>query len=134
MARARRRIGCRRKNWRRAARRRLEAKAGTLAVEGLNVTGMTRSAKGTVEEPGTNVARKSGTGRVILDTGSAAPERIQGCKAANAIVLPARNPPRTCHACGMVEAAGRGTTSRDRNAGPSDMERFVIGGRAMANR
>lgn len=39
----------------------------TVAVEDLNVAGMTRSAKGTVDKPGTNVKAKSGLNRVILD-------------------------------------------------------------------
>ena len=39
-----------------------------LAVEDLRVRNMTRSAKGTVEEPGKNVAAKAGLNREILDT------------------------------------------------------------------
>ncbi len=38
---------------------------GHIAVEGLNIRNMTRSAKGTIEEPGTNVAAKSGLNREI---------------------------------------------------------------------
>ncbi len=108
LARARRRIGHRWKNWRRAASRRPAAKAGTLAVEGLNVTGMTRSAKDTVEAPGTNVARKSGTSRVMLDTGPAAPERMQGSRRRTRSPFP----PGTRH--GHATRAG---WSRPRNAG-----------------
>lgn len=44
-------------------------RAHTLVTESLGVKGMTASAKGTVEEPGTNVAQKAGTNREILDTG-----------------------------------------------------------------
>ncbi|RLP57290.1 transposase [Kocuria marina subsp. indica] len=39
----------------------------TVAIEDLNVAGMTRSAKGTVENPGKNVAAKAGLNRSILD-------------------------------------------------------------------
>jgi putative transposase len=40
-----------------------------IAVEDLQVSNMTRSAKGTVEEPGRNVAAKSGLNKAILDQG-----------------------------------------------------------------
>jgi len=39
----------------------------TVAIEDLNVAGMTRSAAGTIENPGTNVRAKSGLNRAILD-------------------------------------------------------------------
>lgn len=42
---------------------------GVIFVEALNVQGMTRSAKGTVESPGTNVRQKAGLNRSILDSG-----------------------------------------------------------------
>ncbi|MDE0524146.1 MAG: RNA-guided endonuclease TnpB family protein [Boseongicola sp.] len=58
LARVRRRIASRRRNWHHDVSRKLAAKAGTVAVEGLNVKGMTRSAKGTVEKPGKRVAQK----------------------------------------------------------------------------
>ena len=57
------------------------------------------------EEPGTMVAQKSGTNRVILNTGWTALTRMLECKAANVIVVPAMNTSRTCHECGAVEAA-----------------------------
>ena len=38
-----------------------------VGLEDLNVSGMTASAKGTVENPGKNVAQKSGLNRVVLD-------------------------------------------------------------------
>ena len=40
---------------------------GTIAVEKLRITNMTASASGTVEEPGTNVAAKSGLNRAITE-------------------------------------------------------------------
>ncbi len=40
----------------------------TVAIEDLNVAGMTHSARGTIEQPGTNVCAKSGLNRAILDT------------------------------------------------------------------
>lgn len=43
-----------------------------IATEQLNIAGMTRSAKGTVEEPGGRVAQKAGLNREILDTAPSA--------------------------------------------------------------
>ncbi|WP_243717122.1 RNA-guided endonuclease InsQ/TnpB family protein [Actinomadura darangshiensis] len=40
-----------------------------VVLEKLNIRGMTASAKGTAEEPGTNVAAKTGQNRAILDKG-----------------------------------------------------------------
>lgn len=40
----------------------------TVAIEDLNIAGMTRSARGTIDNPGTNVRAKSGLSRAILDT------------------------------------------------------------------
>lgn len=41
----------------------------TIAIEDLKVSSMTRSAKGTIESPGTNVKAKSGLNRSVLDVG-----------------------------------------------------------------
>ena len=109
LAKVRRRIANRRHNWHHHVSRKLAAKAGTVAVEGLNVKGMTRSAKGTAEAPGTMVAQKAGTNRVILNTGWTALRRMLDYKAANVIVVPASNTSRKCHECGAVEAASRRT-------------------------
>lgn len=48
--------------------KKLATRYATVAVEDLNVTGMTRSAKGTVEKPGRKVRQKAGLNRSILDT------------------------------------------------------------------
>ena len=79
-------------------------RAGAVAVETLDVKAMTKSAKGTVEEPGTNVPQKAGLNRVILNTGWTALKRMLDYKAANVITVPARNTSRTCHECGAAES------------------------------
>ena len=48
------------------------AAASLIATETLTVKNMTRSAKGTIEEPGRNVAQKAGLNREILSTAPAA--------------------------------------------------------------
>jgi putative transposase len=52
--------------------RRLVRKHRVLAVEDLHVSGMVRSARGTIEHPGTGVRAKAGLNRAILDQGWAA--------------------------------------------------------------
>jgi putative transposase len=76
----------------------------TIALEDLRVANMTRSAKGTVEAPGRNVAQKSGLNRSILDAGWGQFASILTAKAESAgrrVVLV--NPAYTsidCHTCG----------------------------------
>ena len=50
-----------------ALTKRLATGWSDIAVEELNVAGMTRSARGTVEQPGRNVRAKAGLSRAILD-------------------------------------------------------------------
>ena len=109
LAKVQRKKAQKRHDWHHHVSKTLAVKAGTIAVEGLNVKGMTRSAKGTVEDPGRNVAAKSGTNRVILNTGWTALKGMLEYKAANVIVVPAMNTSRKCHECGAVEAANRRT-------------------------
>ena len=47
----------------------ISRKFGIVVIENLLVRNMTRSAKGTVEEPGHNVKAKSGLNKAILDQG-----------------------------------------------------------------
>lgn len=56
-----------RDNWAREQAAVLVAGYGVLAVEGLELGNMTRSARGTVEEPGSNVAAKQGLNRELQD-------------------------------------------------------------------
>jgi putative transposase len=75
-----------------------------LALEALQVDGMTGSASGTVEQPGTNVAAKRGLNRSILDAGWAQFTSILTAKAESAGRRVVRVNPSytsvTCHTCG----------------------------------
>ncbi|MEE4594828.1 transposase [Streptomyces sp. DSM 41524] len=55
----------RRLDWQHKATTAIAEKYGTVVVEDLNITNMVKSAKGTMETPGKNVARKSGLNRAI---------------------------------------------------------------------
>ena len=67
LARTTRRLATVRHNWHHQVSRRLAT--GTVVLENLSTRAMTKSAKGTVDEPGTNVRAKRGLNRVILATG-----------------------------------------------------------------
>jgi putative transposase len=93
-----------------------------IVVEDLKVKNMTRSASGIVEEPGTNVAQKSGLNRSILDAGWGVLLELIRQKAEEAVVevieVNPRNTSRTCHACGHVAAGNRnGETFRCQGCG-----------------
>lgn len=80
-------------------------------LEDLRITNMTRSARGSVEAPGRNVAAKSGLNRSIYDAGWGVLQDMLTYKAEEAgievvLVNPA-NTSRTCHQCGHVAAANR---------------------------
>lgn len=60
------------------ASRRIVDSADVIVTEKLNLRGMTRSAKGTVEQPGRNVAAKSGLNRALLDAGFGILRRLIG--------------------------------------------------------
>jgi len=82
-----------------------------IAMERLDLRAMTRSAKGTVEEPGRNVAAKSGLNRALLDTGFGTLRQLIIEKAAWAARMVAVVDPRytsqTCFACKAVAAESR---------------------------
>jgi len=82
-----------------------------IALEALDVRGMTRSAKGTVEKPGRNVAAKSGLNRVMLDAGFgkfAALIREKAEYAAREVVsVDARYSSQTCGRCLHIDSKSR---------------------------
>lgn len=68
LARRHRKLANRRKDFLHQASAGLVRQHRLIATEKLTVANMTRSARGTVEEPGRNVAQKAGLNREILDT------------------------------------------------------------------
>jgi putative transposase len=63
-----RRLANRRKDRNHQTTARLVGDHAVIITEDLSIANMTASAKGTVEEPGNNVAQKAGLNRAILDT------------------------------------------------------------------
>ena len=81
----------------------------TIVVEDLKLKNMTRSAKGTLVEPGKNVRQKAGLNRVLAD---AAPGRLISMltyKAESAggkvVKIDPKNTSRTCSKCSVVDAS-----------------------------
>lgn len=86
----------------------IAVKYDLIRLEALNVRGMTRSAKGTVEEPGTNVRQKAGLNRAILDKGWAVfAARLQHKAKGRVEFVPAAYTSQRCSACGHVAAENR---------------------------
>jgi putative transposase len=99
-----RRIRNRRSDFHHKTARTLVNECDVIALEDLRVINMTRSASGTLEQPGTNVAAKSGLNKSILDAGWSQFASILAGKAEEAarrVVFV--NPAYTsidCHQCG----------------------------------
>ncbi|MEV0147312.1 MULTISPECIES: transposase [unclassified Nonomuraea] len=82
-----------------------------IAHEDLRITNMTRSASGTAEAPGRNVAQKSGLNRSILDAGWGVFLQVLADKAESAgrelIAVNPANTSRTCSHCGHCAKENR---------------------------
>ncbi|GAA0924807.1 RNA-guided endonuclease TnpB family protein [Streptomyces thermoalcalitolerans] len=96
--------------------KRLVQQYAEIALETLNVKGMTASAKGTADKPGKRVRQKAGLNRAILDVGFGEINRQIEYKAAWHGVTVFRVPrffpsSKTCHKCGWIDT---GQTLNDR--------------------
>jgi putative transposase len=89
---------------------------GVVVLEKLEISNMTRSAKGTTEEPGKKVRQKSGLNRAILDQGWGMFRTMLSYKLAERggrlVEVRAAYTSQTCAECGAVDAASRQTQSR----------------------
>ena len=105
LARTERKLASRRHDWCHHVSR--ELAGSTVVLEDLKTRTMTRSARGTVENPGTNVRAKAGLNRVILATGWGALERMLRYKAPRVVLVAAHHTSQTCHGCGHVDTNSR---------------------------
>ncbi|MCX5435111.1 transposase [Streptomyces sp. NBC_00063] len=84
---------------------------GTVVVEALTITNMVKSAKGTIEEPGKNVAQKSGLNRSISQEAWGRTVTMLTYKAARhggtLVKVPAPNTSLRCSACGFLTPGSR---------------------------
>ena len=85
---------------------------GVVAMEDLRIKNMTASAKGTLDDPGANVAQKAGLNRSMLDVSLGAFRTRFGQKLAASggvqILVPAHHTSQRCQKCGHIAAANRG--------------------------
>jgi len=95
---------------------RLAAGYETVAVEQLDVQAMMRSARGTVDKPGTRVAQKRGLNRGIASKGWGMLHGQLAYKTARAggrrPVVAAAYTSQTCHACGHIDPVSRENQAR----------------------
>ena len=89
---------------------------GLIAVEDTAILNMTKSAKGTLEKPGRNVAQKRGLNRSILSQRWAAIGQKLEYKSRwygrQFVRVPAQHTSQTCPACGNVDAGNRTTQAQ----------------------
>jgi putative transposase len=141
-----RRIRNRRADFHHKTARALVNECDVIALEDLRIGNMTRSASGTLEQPGTNVAAKSSLNRSILDAGWGQFAGILAAKAEEAgrriVLVDPRNTSKTCHQCGekclrpwqaLVICPVHGSMDADVNAARNIASRAGLGsGRAHA--
>jgi putative transposase len=89
---------------------------GTVVVEKLQIANMTKSAKGTEEEPGTNVKQKAGLNKAILDAGWGALVTMLDYKLAERggylLEVKPQYTSQTCSVCGWVDKNSRKSQAR----------------------
>jgi putative transposase len=106
-----RRVANRRRDGLHQLSRRLVNSYDLLVFEDLKIANMVRSAKGSVEEPGSRVAQKAGLNREILAASWGGLISMVAYKAEDAgrelIVVNPRDTSRRCSTCGHTEAANR---------------------------
>ena len=98
----------RRKDWVEKATTDIARRFDTIRIEALNVRGMTRSARGTVEQPGVRVAQKRGLNRAISRSGwGLFAARLQHKAQGRVEQIPAAYTSQRCSACGHVAPGNR---------------------------
>jgi transposase len=109
------------KDWAEKTSTHLARSFDVIAIEDLRIAMMTRSAKGTVERPGRNVAAKAGLNRGILASDWGLLARRPEQKAPGRVVkVNSAYTSQTCHRCGNVDGSSRESQAR-----------FVRGGSLM---
>ena len=103
----------RRKDWVEQTSTNLARRYDVLKVEALNIAGMTRSARGTVESPGRKVAQKAGLNRAILAQGwGLFLSRLEHKANGRVRRVDAKYTSQKCSACGHVAAESRESQTR----------------------
>jgi putative transposase len=96
-----------RKHWAHEATTDIARRFGTVVIEKLRTSALTKSAKGTIEKPGKNVGAKSGLNRSILNVGWHQIETMLAYKVARLIKVAPQYTSQTCASCGTVDSRSR---------------------------
>jgi putative transposase len=100
-----------RKHLAHVASRSLVREAGYIAIEALRIKNMVASARGTLDDPGRNVAQKRGLNRSILNVGWFQFEEMLAYKleetGGQLVKVPAAYTSQTCACCGHVDKGNR---------------------------
>jgi putative transposase len=111
LARAKEREANRRRDYLHKKAREIVKSAGTIALEALNLRAMTRSAKGTLDQPGRNVAAKAALNRRVLDAGFGQLHRLLAEKVEETgrrlVLVAARFSSQECSRCEHIAAKNR---------------------------
>jgi putative transposase len=98
----------RRKDWVEKVSTDLARRFDTIRIEALDVRAMTRSARGTIEQPGVGVAQQRGLNRGISRSGwGGLAARLQHKASGRVEQIPAGYTSQRCSACGHVAAGNR---------------------------
>jgi putative transposase len=98
----------RRKDWVEKVSTDIARRFDTIRIEALDVAAMTRSARGTVEQPGRRVAAKRGLNRAIRGSGwGLLAARLQHKALGRVEQIPAAYTSQRCSACGHVALGNR---------------------------
>ena len=100
-----------RMNWVHQVTRRIANKHNVAVLEDLNIKGMTKSAKGTIENPGCNVAQKRGLNKSIMGSAWGPLDRVFGYKMAHVIKVAPQWTSQTCSCCGAIDKNSRRSQS-----------------------
>jgi putative transposase len=98
----------RRKDWVEKATTDIARRFDTIRIEALDVRAMTRSARGTLEQPGVRVAQKRGLNRAISRSGwGQFAARLQHKASGRVEQIPAAYTSQRCCACGHIAPGNR---------------------------
>jgi putative transposase len=133
----------RRKDWAEKATTDIARRFDTIRIEALDVRGMTRSAQGTLEQPGQQVAQKRGLNRSISRSGwGLLAARLQHKAFGRVEQIPAAYTSQRCSSCGHVALENRKSQAvfecEACNTGPCNADvnaaRNIAAGRAVTAR
>ncbi|WP_444962965.1 RNA-guided endonuclease InsQ/TnpB family protein [Nocardiopsis sp. M1B1] len=101
----------RHQDWQHKVTTALAERYGTVVVEALTITNMTKSAKGTIEQPGKRVRQKSGLNRAIAQEAWGRTVTMLAYKLAHRggtlVRVPAPGTSQRCSACGFTTPGSR---------------------------